>query len=113
MSLSAGHRLGPYEIVGPPGAEGTDDLVGAEPVARGQAHERGTSARRYQRGASGGNGPPRVGARLPAAVRATSLDTGAWLPLDVSGRRVRVALTRPAHEVDLLVLDPRRSKLGP
>lgn len=54
-----------------------------------------------------------VGVRPTAAVRATSLDTGARLPLEVSGRRVRVALTLPAHEVDVLVLDTRGSKLGP
>jgi hypothetical protein len=35
------------------------------------------------------------------------------LPLEVSGRRVKVALTLPAHEVDVLVLDPRGSKFGP
>ncbi|HEX9189869.1 MAG TPA: hypothetical protein VGB87_22525, partial [Vicinamibacteria bacterium] len=52
-----------------------------------------------------------VGVPSSAAVRATSLDTGTRWPLDGSGRRVKVTVTLPAHEVDVLVLTTRGSDL--
>ena len=39
------------------------------------------------------------------ALRARSLDSGARLPVERSGDGLRVRLTLPAHEVDVLILD--------
>jgi hypothetical protein len=52
-----------------------------------------------------------VGLSPAGPLSARSLDTGARLPLDASGRRVKVTLTLPPHEVDVLVLDTRGSDL--
>ena len=45
-----------------------------------------------------------AGWRHGAAVRARSLDSGARLPVDASGDGLRVRLTLPAHEIDVLIL---------
>jgi hypothetical protein len=39
------------------------------------------------------------------AVRATSLDAGTRRPCEASGGRVKVAVTLPAHDIDVLVLE--------
>ena len=46
-----------------------------------------------------------VGARPVGSVRATSLDSGTRLPREASGGRVKLTVTLPAHEVDVLVLE--------
>jgi hypothetical protein len=47
-----------------------------------------------------------LGAPQPAAIRATSLGAGTRRPCQASGGRVKVTVTLPAHEIDLLVLEP-------
>jgi hypothetical protein len=51
-----------------------------------------------------------AGWRHGAAVRASSLDSGARWPVEGPGRRVKVTLTLPPHEVDVLVLDTSRDR---
>ena len=46
---------------------------------------------------------------LAGPIRATTLDTGIRIPHETAARRVKVALTLPAHEVDVVVVEASES----